>query len=130
MIAYFVNLFEISLHVYLPMLIIDVLKWPIAALNGVLFLSAIFAVIPIIVLSFVRISDPHIFTLSVIGVFAYAIVQLIFIILKVYNEHLVLNILLMIVECILQANATLVEEVFVGVFFSENGLLKVPSSCR
>ena len=47
---YFENLFQISYHVYLPMLIIDVLKWPAVALNGVLFPSASFIAAPIILL--------------------------------------------------------------------------------
>ena len=56
---------------------------------------------------------------SVIGVFSFAIVQLIVIILKVYNEYLVLNVLLMIVACILQASVMLVEDVFIGVFVAK-----------
>ena len=117
--AYFEDLFQISYHVYLPMLIIDVLKWPVVALNGVLFASASCIAAPIIILSFLRISDAKIFMLAVIVVFSYVVVQLIVIRLKVYNEYLVLNVLLMIVACILQANVMLVEDVFIGVFLAK-----------
>ena len=109
----------ISFDMCIPILVIDILKWSVMALNIITLSSGVASILPCFILMVKKFSDHHVFYASVLSVFAYALIQLIQIMLSVYNTNFTINIILTTFYCLLFANVMVIKDVFLGSFLAK-----------
>lgn len=120
----FENFYILTSDMIAPMIIVDELKWPVSALNGILLGEALASMLPCSVFAFKKFTDRQMFYIAVISIFSYsfiALFQIIFV--KLSRGYFELNIVMFVIYCLLFANVMVIKDVFLGV-----SLVKMVSS--
>ena len=109
----------ISFDMCLPILVINILKWSIEAYNGIMLGTAIFSILPCILLAFKTISDRNLFYFSIVSVFMYSILQIIQIIWAINVSNMTFNIVLSVLYCFLFADVMIIKNLFLSGFLAK-----------
>lgn len=127
-IAFFETFLLVSTDLWIPIMIIDVLKWPVNALNGIVLASGVTCIGPCVLLMRKKYTDKFLYSVGIVCLVMYALIQLIFFGISVYKSNTIFLIICWSFYCIFIAAATIVKDVIICSFLAKMVTSNVQSS--
>ena len=110
--SFFVLCFLVAFDIWIPLLVIDNLKWSLTAMNGIMLGSGCASGIILLMIVYKPLSDKSIFRLSVIASCALGVLELLFTTIKFYHSSMVFNVFVWVIFAVFNALALTIEEIF------------------
>ena len=108
-----------SAHVCIPIIVVNILKWPVSALNYILLSVGLCSILPCFILIWKTFTDIQVFYMSIVSICAYGVVQVIQIVFVFYSRNFIINVVLSVVYCLLFSNVMIIKDVFLRGFLAK-----------
>ena len=118
-VSFFETFLVLSAHVCIPIIVVDILKWPVSALNYILLSVGLCSILPCFILIWKTFTDIQVFYMSLVSICAYGVVQVIQIVFVFYSRNFIINVVLSVVFCLLFSNVMIIKDVFLRGFLAK-----------
>ena len=119
LIAFFETFLLITTDLWIPVIVVDTLGWPINALNAIVTASGVSCLGPCIFLMYRKFTDTQLYHIGIVCLIMYAVIQLIFFAMSLYRSNFALLVVYWALYCLCISAATIVKDVIICSFLAK-----------